>query len=447
MERKTILVVDDEENMCRILSELLTRSGYLVYEAGNSQDALRIFKKNNVSLVITDLIMPGVNGLQLLAALREIEPALPVILITAYGTVDTAVDAMKKGAYDYILKPFDNEEILFLVKKALMASSYRSRKLQRKTSDRLLIGSSKKMKSTYQAIDKIAKSSATVTIYGETGTGKELVAREIHDRSKYSTGPFICVNCGALPDNLLESEFFGYEKGAFTGAINPKPGRFELAASGTLFLDEIGDMSPLMQTKLLRVLEDKTVVRLGGTKSIKVKVRIIAATNKDLKKACLEGSFRKDLYYRINVLAIAIPSLRNHKEDISEIANYFVDHFCKKEGYPKKSLSAQTSVALMNYNWPGNIRELENVIARAVVLSSGEIIQPEDLGLVDIEQDGLTKKDLKESVRATAAMVEKAAIVKALKENKGNRTKAAKALGISRRSLLYKIKYYELKEM
>ncbi|MBA7657446.1 Regulatory protein AtoC [subsurface metagenome] len=353
MEKKNILIVDDEENMCRILSELLTRAGYSTYDTGNAKEALKIFKNNEISLVITDLIMPGINGLQLLSMLKETDPALPVILITAYGTVDTAVEAMKKGAYDYILKPFDNEEILFVVKKTIASNRYRNKKLRRTIHGKLLIGSSANMDYIYKLIDKIAESSATVLIIGETGTGKELVAREIHDRSRYSEGPFICVNCAALPDTLLESELFGYEKGAFTGAINSKPGRFELAAGGTIFLDEIGDMSLLMQAKLLRVMQDKTIIRLGGTKSIKVDVRIITATNKDLETACRHGSFRQDLYYRINVLNIKIPPLRDHKEDIPEIANHFIEYFCKRDDYPIKKLSSQTTAAILAYDWPG----------------------------------------------------------------------------------------------
>ncbi|MBA7483219.1 Regulatory protein AtoC [subsurface metagenome] len=447
MEKKNILIVDDEENMCRILSELLTRAGYSIYDTGNAKEALKIFKNNEISLVITDLIMPGINGLQLLSMVKEIDPALPVILITAYGTVDTAVEAMKQGAYDYILKPFDNEEILFVIKKAIASNRYRNKQLRSTTLGKLLIGSSSKMEFIYKTIDKIAESSATVLIIGETGTGKELVAREIHDRSRRSDGPFICVNCAALPDTLLESELFGYEKGAFTGALNSKPGRFELAAGGTIFLDEIGDMSLLMQAKLLRVMQDKTIIRLGGTKSIKVDLRIITATNKNLETACQKGSFRQDLYYRINVLNIKILPLRDHKEDIPEIANYFIEYLCKKDGYSIKKLSLQTMSVIMSYDWPGNVRELENVIERAVVLSSGDEILPGDLGLQDIKTEHVKQKTLKESVRTTTAQMEKQAISKALNKCKGNRTKAAKILGISRRSLLNKIKLYKLENL
>lgn len=447
MKKEHILIVDDEENMCRILSELLTQAGYSVCDAGNAHDAIKIFRRTAVSLVITDLIMPGVNGIQLLAIVKEIDPAVPVILITAYGTVDTAVEAMKRGAYDYILKPFDNEEILFTIKKAIASNIYKNQKLYRMTPGRFLIGSSEKIELLYRTIDKIAESSATVLIYGETGTGKELVAREIHERSKQRNGAFICVNCAALPDTLLESELFGYEKGAFTGAINAKPGRFELAAGGTIFLDEVGDMSLLMQTKLLRVLQDKTFVRLGGTTSITVDARIIAATNKNLEEKCRSGVFRQDLYYRINVLNIRIPPLRMHADDVRDIATYFVEQFCKRDGFPIKKIPQETLSTLLSYDWPGNVRELENVIERAVALSSGDTILPQDLGLYGMKTEIHAAQKLKETVHMTTAHVEKEAIIKALKEHNGNRTKAAKALGISRRSLLNKIKLYRLENV
>ncbi len=443
MDKDYILVVDDEEAMCHVLSRLLTTHGHRVLTAGNGHDALKMVHKHTISLLISDLMMPGMSGLQLLGKLKTYYPDLPVILITAYGTVDTAVQAMKSGAYDYILKPFDNDEILFAVNKALKNVAASTKKM-RPLEGKLLIGTSQKMKKVYEKIDKIASSSATVLISGETGTGKELVAREIHNRSDRCVGPFVCVNCAALPDTLLESELFGYEKGAFTGAITQKPGRLEVAAAGTLLLDEIGDMSPLMQTKLLRVLEDKKVVHLGGNKEITIDVRIMAATNKDLRQACEDGAFRQDLYYRINVLNIALPPLRDHREDITEIANFFVDHYCQKDNRPAMTLSNDTTASLIAYAWPGNIRELENVIARAVAMASGTHIQPADLGLPALSQNPPQPGSLKETVRTTTSQLERDAILQALKEHDGNRTRAAKALGISRRSLLNKIKQFGL---
>jgi DNA-binding NtrC family response regulator len=443
MKKHTILIVDDEEAMCRILSRLLSTHGYEVLTTGNGHEALKTAHRQSISLLITDLMMPGMNGLQLLTDLKKFDPDIPVILITAYGTVDTAVQAMKGGAYDYILKPFDNDEIVFTVEKALKNSAASTKKM-RSLHGKLLIGTSPNIKAVYEKIDKIATSSATVLISGETGTGKELVAREIHNRSDRCNGSFICVNCAALPDTLLESELFGYEKGAFTGAVAQKCGRFELAGGGSLLLDEIGDMSPLMQTKLLRVLEDKKVVHLGGNTEITIDVRIMAATNKDLAKACEDGSFRQDLYYRINVLNIALPPLREHKEDISEIATYFVEHYCRKDDHAVKTLSNEAAASLMAYHWPGNIRELENVIARAVAMAPENIIQPVDLGLPVTHTSDTPTGSLKDTVRSTTSQLEKDAIAKALEEHGGNRTRAAKALGISRRSLLNKIKQYDL---
>ena len=446
MKQAKILIVDDEEAMCTILSRLLTGKGYSVVTTGNGQEALKIVHKDHISLIISDLMMPGMSGLQLLAELKTYDPDLPVILITAYGTVDTAVQAMKNGAYDYILKPFDNDEILFSVKKALKSSAAALKKM-RPIQGKLLIGTSQKMKAVYEKIDKIAASSATVLISGETGTGKELVAREIHNRSERCAGSFVCVNCAALPDTLLESELFGYEKGAFTGAMSQKPGRFEVAEGGTLLLDEIGDMSPLMQTKLLRVLEDKKIVHLGGNKEITIDVRIITATNKDLAAACAADKFRQDLYYRINVLNISLPPLREHREDITEIAEFFIAHYCQKDNHAAMTLSNDAIASLMTYEWPGNIRELENVIARAVAMASSTTIVPADLGLALPHTNEPRGSTLKETVRSTTSQLEKDAIMKALQAHNGNRTRAAKALGMSRRSLLNKIKQFGLDTM
>jgi len=437
-----ILIVDDEENMRSILARLLTSAGYAVLTAAGAAEAMKLVNKHAVALTITDLVMPGTDGMQLLIALKDTDPSMPVIMLTAYGTIETAVAAMKKGAYDYVLKPFDNDEILFVVKKAISSNDFRRCKWYRGASGNLLIGTSEKMTRIYELVDKIADSMGTVLISGETGTGKELVAREIHRRSSRGEGPFICVNCAALPDTLLESELFGYEKGAFTGAINSKPGRFELAHGGTILLDEIGDMSLLMQTKLLRVLQDKMVTRLGGTESNEIAVRIIASTNKDIERACHEEQFRQDLYYRINVLNIRIPPLREHKEDIPDIAHYFIEHYTKRDNRPVQTIAPESMTQLLAYDWPGNVRELENTIERAVVLSKDRAIE--------IEIPGLSKpiteesKSLRDSLRSTTQEVEKQAIANALRECNGNRSKAAKKLGISRRTIINKIKQYNM---
>lgn len=443
MTKDKILIVDDEENMRQILERLLTSSGYAVVVAASAADAMSLFNKHAISLAITDLVMPGNDGMQLLNALKEIDPSVPVIMITAYGTVHTAVTAMKRGAYDYVLKPFDNNEILFAVKKAISSNKYRNCKWYGGASGNLLIGNSEKIAHIYELIDKVADSMGTVLISGETGTGKELVAREIHRRSSRSEGPFICVNCAALPDTLLESELFGYEKGAFTGAINPKPGRFELAHNGTILLDEIGDMSLLMQTKLLRVIQDKMVTRLGATEANEIDVRIIASTNKDLERACHEKQFRQDLYYRINVLNLKIPPLREHKEDIPDMAQYFVERYCKRDNRPVQAIAPKCVTQLLAYDWPGNVRELENMVERAVVLSKNGKIRYEDL---TPHKPGITTDtNLHDSLRLTKHEIEKHAIANALKECNGNRSKAAKKLGISRRTIINKIKQYDIR--
>jgi DNA-binding NtrC family response regulator len=439
----TVLIVDDEENMRRILSRLLTAADYSVFTAANAIDAIEIFRQHDISLVISDLVMPRTGGLALLDMLKEIDPSVPVIIVTAYGTVDTAVAAMKKGAYDYVLKPFDNDEVLYAAKKAIASNKYRHTKWYRTAPGNLLIGTSERMTQVYHLIDKIADSLGTVLICGETGTGKELIAREIHNRGPRSDGPFISVNCAALPDTLLESELFGYEKGAFTGAINTKPGRFELAAGGTIFLDEIGDMSLLMQTKLLRVLQDKTVTHLGGTKATHIDVRIITATNKDIERACQKDEFRQDLYYRVNVLNLRIPPLREHKEDIPDIVRYFVQYYSKRDNRPVKEIATVSMNKLIGYDWPGNVRELENIIERAVVFSTQDEIKPEDLGFPK-EIEG-NNHNIKDAIRSTTAEIEKQAIIKALQESKGNRSKAANKLGISRRTIINKIKLYKIK--
>ena len=437
-----ILVVDDEAHMREVLARLLGAAGYRVVTTASAEEALSAFSRRGCALVITDLVMPGTDGLDLLTKLKDLEPSVPVVMVTAYGTVETAVTAMKKGAHDYILKPFDNNEILFVVQKAISSNKDRNAKLCRTLPNNLLIGTSEEMTHVYEVIDRIADSMGTVIIRGETGTGKELVACEIHRRSARREGPFICVNCAALPDTLLESELFGYEKGAFTGATNSKPGRFEFARDGTIFLDEIGDMSLLMQTKLLRVLQDKTVTRLGGTRGTEVNVRIIAATNKDLERACRDREFRQDLYYRINVLRLTVPPLREHKQDIVDITRHFVEHYSKRNNRPVKPITAEGMNRLLAHDWPGNVRELENVIERAVIMSSRDRIDADDLGFHRSVR--AAPDDLKNAVRSSTAEIEKQAIINALAEYGGNRSKAARKLGISRRTIIKKIAQYRI---
>ncbi|MCH7761565.1 sigma-54-dependent Fis family transcriptional regulator, partial [candidate division TA06 bacterium] len=390
---KTILVVDDEPNMRRVLSAVLEKEGFHVLTAGDGEEALRLFVgaglKTTPTAVITDLKMPKMDGLQLLIEIHRRDARIPVVMITAHGTIETAVEAMKRGAYDYITKPFDTEEIKMIVKKALAVQEASSKDVGVQNFEPLLelgpevdskiIGKSRRMKQVYETVHKVSQSVATVLILGESGTGKELIARAIHSNSPRREKPFIRVSCAALPESLLESELFGYEKGAFTGAATRKPGRFELAHQGSLFLDEIGELSTATQSKLLRVLQEREFERLGGVETIKVDVRIIAATSKDLEKALGEGSFREDLYYRLNVVSVDLPPLRERKEDIPDLANYFLERFCKREGKEVKLLNEEALSLLLQYEWPGNIRELENVIEKIVVLQEEKVILPQHL--------------------------------------------------------------------
>ncbi len=452
MSEKKILVVDDEPNMRRILSTLLTKDGYLVVDASSGEEALKHFKSKDFHAIITDLKMPGMSGLDLLSQVAAINSSIPVILITAYGTVETAVEAMRRGAYDYVLKPFDNNEIRLILRKALAVQEESSKEavsLSLGPGDKYqIIGSSAKMKAVYETIGKVADSVATVLILGESGTGKELVARAIHYSGKRKDMPFVRVSCAALPETLLESELFGYEKGAFTGATTRKPGRFELAHRGTIFLDEVGDVSSATQAKLLRVLQEREFERLGGTDTIAVDVRVIAATSKPLEKTLEEGSFREDLFYRLNVVSIDLPPLRDRKEDIPELAGYFLNKFCKREGTGPKELDPEALRTLIQYDWPGNIRQLENVVERMVVLQEEQVLRPqhipERIRRGEAEEPVMGPPALKGALEETTAKMEKEMIVNALTQTKGNRTKAAQLLGISRRTLQKKLKEYQL---
>ncbi|HDI78059.1 MAG TPA: sigma-54-dependent Fis family transcriptional regulator, partial [Desulfobacteraceae bacterium] len=389
----TILVVDDEKNYLVVLETLLRSEGYEVITADNAKDALEIVLESDVDLVLTDMKMPGISGMELLETIKRRKPDIPVIMMTAYGTIEMAVEAMKKNAYDYITKPFKNEELKRTIRKAIENYTLlkENRRLSRELRERYrfanIIGKSKPMLEIFSTIEKIASSRASVLITGESGTGKELIAKAIHYSGSRKDGPFISVNCGALTETLLESELFGHERGAFTGAIAMKKGRFELADKGTLFLDEIGDMPASLQVKLLRVLQEMEFERVGGTRTIKVDVRIISASNKTMKEEVEEGRFREDLFYRLNVIHIHIPPLRERVEDIKLLVNYFIDKYSKEEGKEGLKISADAWKALYGYHWPGNVRELENVIERAVVLNSDGIIDLDDLPLEISKKD------------------------------------------------------------
>jgi len=440
MPQHTILIIDDEPKMCKVLKFALEPDGYTVATAESAEQGLEVFIKNSFDLVITDLKMPGRDGLFVLGTVKKLRPETEVIMMTAYATAQNAVEAMKKGAYDYIIKPFEMDELKLKVRhimekrKLVEENVYLKTELKNRYSLENMVGQSGIMQEVYKLVEKVACADATVLIRGESGTGKELVAQAIHHMSPRANEPFIAVNCAALPDNLLESELFGHEKGAFTGADKMKPGRFELAGSGTIFLDEIGDITPSTQIKLLRVLQNKTIERLGGVKTIDVKARTVCATNRHLEQALKERTFREDLYYRINVFPITLPPLRDHKEDIPDLAA----HFLKKFGGDGAAIDGNALNLLMKYHWPGNVRELENTIERALILSgSGEIreqdIPPHVRNLSMSSDNRITLEIPKEGILLED--VEKNLIREAINKADGNKSKAAKLLGITRRKL------------
>jgi DNA-binding NtrC family response regulator len=406
-------------------------------------------------LVITDLKMPTVGGMELLAWCRAHHPGLPVILITAYGTVDSAVGAIKAGAFDYITKPFDQEELRQRVTTALRVEEAARAHMTAEPGGRFeLIGQTNTMRGIYDLIGRVASSPTTVLITGESGTGKELVARALHKSSERRDAPFIQVNCGAIPESLFESELFGHERGAFTGAVVARQGRFELADGGTLFLDEVGELPKDMQVKLLRVLQDRSFVRVGGTRSLSVDVRLVAATNRDLDRDVRDGRFREDLFYRLNVIRIRLPPLRERPEDIPLLVEHFLGRFNRRLDRAIRGLSVEAMATLQGWPWPGNIRELENVMERAVLLSQGDIITPADLGDglaptspgAEEDEEGPGGLQLKDLVRQNTMRLERARIQRVLDEEAHNVTRAARVLGISRKSLQMKMKEYGLRE-
>lgn len=441
-----ILVIDDEEHMCWALERAMRQEGYQVFTATRGQQGLELIREEAPSLVILDLKMPEMDGMEVLSRAKEMQPKLPVIILTAHGTIETAIEAMKIGAADFITKPFDLDELKIVIKKALMISqlvtevSFLRSELTKQYGR--IIGKSQAIKEVTQLIDRVAVSNATVLITGESGTGKEVAAVSIHQSSPRRDMPFVAVNCAALPENLLESELFGHEKGAFTGAVARKMGRFELADRGTIFLDEIAEMPLNMQVKLLRFLQEKTFERVGGTETIKVDVRVIAATNRNIIEAVEKGDFREDLYYRLNVIPIHLPPLRERKEDVPLLAEHFLDKF--QPTYLVNKISPAAMEMLCNYNWPGNIRELQNIIERAAIICHGSEIMPDHLpkelqspkknisaveyAVVTLPEGGISLEE-----------VEKQLIVKALEKSGGNQTRAAQLLGITRSALLYRM--------
>jgi DNA-binding NtrC family response regulator len=446
-KKPAILVVEDEPKMRRLLELHLGEEGFLVHSAADAETGLQLLNRESFDLVVTDFRLPGMNGLEFLQAVKRVDAMLPVVVMTAFGSVESAVEAMKAGASDYVLKPFSFDELVLIIRKELKSRELReeNRSLREALGHRYeyenIVAGSDKMQAVLALVERVASTNATVLLGGESGVGKDLIARAIHQHSQRASGPFIKINSTAIPENLLESELFGYEKGAFSGANSSKPGRFELADKGTLFLDEIGDVPPPIQVKLLRVLQDKEFERLGGTKTLKVDVRLVAATNRDLRAALEDGTFRVDLYYRLNVVAIDIPPLREHKEDIPALANFFLDRFAREAGKPVQTITPAALNRLMDYHWPGNIRELENMIQRGVALSS----EPA-LDAADFHWDGRSSRD---AAGANASPVlppgrtleqwEEEIIREAVRRSDGNKSQAARALGISRNALRYRL--------
>lgn len=446
-----VLIVDDEINIRSLMQKYLSLEGIDADGAENGLSAQRMVRETLYDAILVDLKMPGMDGLSFIKWLRLEGFRMPVIMISAHGEISDAVTALKEGAQDYIVKPFDPEELTIRIKSLVAASNLKSIvDGSKKESDEktfTFIGETPSVKKIKEVIEKIAPSSATVLITGESGTGKEVIAREIHAHSTVSDGPFIAINIGGIPENLLESELFGYEKGAFTGAVSRKTGMFELANGGTLLLDEIGDMPHSLQVKILRVLQEKRITRLGGTTSMPINARLVAATNKNLEELVREGKFREDLFYRLNVVRIAIPSLRERKDDIPLLAASIIKKFNRNMGSKVTGFTEEAIDALKSHHFYGNVRELENILERAVIFTSGSIITANDLDLRgsvsrpnQVEETNFEVDDNAKSLRD----IERDAIIRALRRWEGNRTHAAGELGISRRTLISKIAEYEI---
>ena len=452
--KTTILIIDDDTSLRRVLEYNLQEAGYAVATAASGEEGLERFDEVNPALVITDMKMPGMDGMQVLKAVKERSPDTLVMVITAFGTVDIAVEAMKAGAYDYITKPFNRDELRLTVAKALRLSGLEdeNKRLKSELADRVdfgaMVGSSAAMEKVFQIVRKVADSEASVLITGESGTGKELVARSIHTHSGRKNGPFVAINCAAIPRDLLESELFGHVKGAFTGAIRDKTGKFALAEGGTIFLDEVGELPLELQPKLLRALQERTIEAVGGTKEQKLDVRVVAATNLDIEKAISDGTFREDLYYRLAVIPIHLPPLRQRRNDIPLLLR----HFCGKYGAENVRIDQPALERLTAYGWPGNVRELENLVERLLIMRNGDTISDGDLpdkirngtaaglnagqtGVINLPDEGYSLEQLEREV-----------VVQALERNAWNQTAAARFLRIPRHTLIYRMEKYQIVE-
>jgi len=446
----TILVVEDEPKMRRVLELNLSEEGYTVRPVADAEAGLNLLRREKVDLVLTDVKLPGMDGLEFLQAVKRTNAAIPVVVMTAYGTVETAVEAMKAGASDYVLKPFSLEEMKLILRKELEVNRLREENvtlreaLGQRYEFKNIVAHSPKMQEVLATVERVAPTNSTVLLGGESGVGKDMIARAIHEHSRRAAGPFIKINCTAIPENLLESELFGYEKGAFTGAVSAKPGKFELADKGTIFLDEIGDVPGTIQVKLLRVLQDREFEHLGGTKTLKVDVRVVAATNQDLRAALEQGTFREDLYYRLNVVPINIPLLRERKEDIPYLIDHFIARFARTSGKVITGITPAAQRTLMDFPWPGNVRELENIIERAVALSTGSVLDVTDIQL-DLSPAKPSGGDAAISMAQlpppgmTLEQFEDEIIKEALRRADGNKSQAARLLGLSRNALRYRL--------
>ncbi len=453
-----VLVVDDEANLRKVLAAMLRKDGYEVTVAEDGEQALLELEKNGADVIVTDLVMPKVGGMDILTRVKADRPDIPVIIITAHGTVDSAVEAIKAGAFDYITKPFEHAEIRAVVAKAAKTQEARHGYVPPEGKARSsIIGDSTSMHDLFKVIDKVADTPSTVLITGESGTGKELVATAVHDGSSRRDKPLIKINCAAIPKDLMESELFGYERGAFTGAVTSKPGRFELADQGTLFLDEIGEIPLEMQVKLLRVLQESEFERVGGIKTTHVDVRLIAATNRNLEEEIEAGRFRKDLYYRLNVVPIHLAPLRDRSSDVPALVRHFIEKYNKRLHKHIESITPEALAQLQAYPWPGNIRELENMMERVIVFADGPRIELKNLpepvrggGQPPPIPAGVTPQPgdtpLKDFLKQRQAQIEKSFIVQALQKTEGNVTRAAKLLQISRKSLQTKMKEFGLRD-
>jgi DNA-binding NtrC family response regulator len=449
----SVLVIDDKESIRKMLSQTLVAEGHEVESAANGFEGIKKSKSKQYDVVLTDLKMPDMDGISVLSAVKEENPDASVIVMTAYGTIETAVEAMKRGAFDFLTKPFDTDHLNVLIKRAMETRQLINENLMLKEALKLnlgegrIIGTSEKVKEVLKLVQKVAPSDTSVLLIGESGTGKELFARAIHQLSARKEKPFVAINSAAIPSELLENELFGSEKGAFTSSHARHIGKFEIAEGGTIFLDEIGDLHVALQAKILRVLQEKQVERLGGSQTVPVDVRVVAATNMDLQAAIENKEFREDLYYRLSVFPITIPPLRERPEDIESLADYFVDRFCKEMKKPLKQISRDGIKLMERYHWPGNVRELENTVERAIILCEGKKIKPDHLAIRIQTPEEIRLREgagLREVGQHAQMQAERALILRVLSQTRGNKRKASEALKIDYTTLFEKIKKYKI---